>query len=65
MNSGVKSVWKEVFTGVIADVIYKHLERSNLLPPKQKGCKRKSWGTKDQLLIEKDGQEDQKVADNP
>ena len=38
-------------TGVIAEVMYKHLE--GILLEEQKGCKRRSRGTKDQLLIDK------------
>jgi len=30
---------------------YKHLEENNLLPEEQKGCRKNSRGTKDQLLI--------------
>ena len=33
--------------------LYKHLEENNLLPDEQKGCRRRSRGTKDQLLIDK------------
>ena len=38
-------------TGVIAEAMYEHLEE--ILPEEQKGCKRGSRGTKDQLLIDK------------
>ena len=38
-------------TGVIAEVMYKHLE--GILPEEQKGCRRRSRGNKDQLLIDK------------
>ena len=38
-------------TGVIAEVMYKHLE--GILTEEQKGCRRRSKGTKDQLLIDK------------
>ena len=44
-------MWK-LLTGVIAESIYGYLERNNILPEEQKGCKRKSRGTKD-LLIDK------------
>ena len=43
-------MWK-LMTGVIAEVMYKHLE--GILPEEQKGCRRRSRGTKDQLLIDK------------
>ena len=45
-------MWK-LMTGIIADQMYDYLEREHLLPDEQKGCRRKSRGTKDQLLIEK------------
>ena len=45
-------MWK-LLTGVIAEDMYTYLERENLLPEEQKGCKRKCRGTKDQLLIDK------------
>ena len=45
-------IWK-LFTGIIAEEIYTHLESNKLLPLEQKGCRKKSRGTKDQLLIDK------------
>ena len=33
--------------------MYENLEKKHLLPAKQKGCRRKSRGTKDQLLVDK------------
>ena len=45
-------MWK-LMTGIIADQMYDYLEREHLLPDEQKGCRRKSRGTKDQLLIDK------------
>ena len=45
-------MWK-LLTGVIAEDMYTDLEKENLLPNEQKGCKRNSRGTKDQLLIDK------------
>ena len=45
-------MWK-LLTGVIAEVMYNYLEREKVLPEEQKGCKRASRGTKDQLLIDK------------
>ena len=44
-------IWK-LFTGILADEIYNHLEKEQLLPMEQKGCRRKSRGTKDQYLID-------------
>ena len=45
-------MWK-LLTGIFADKIYDHLKDNNLLPEEQKGCRKKSRGTKDQLLIDK------------
>ena len=45
-------MWK-VMTGIIANSVYEYLEMNNLLPVEQKGCRRNSRGTKDQLLIDK------------
>ena len=38
-------------TGVIADQIYAHLDLEELLPEKQKGCRKVSRGTNDLLYI--------------
>ena len=38
-------------TGVIVEVMYKHLE--GILPEEQKGCRTRRRGTKDQLLIDR------------
>ena len=45
-------IWK-LLTGVIAEDMYDYLEQEKLLPEEQKGCRRGSRGTKDQLLIDK------------
>ena len=45
-------MWK-VLTGIFADKIYDHLAENDLLPDEQKGCRKNSRGTKDQLLIDK------------
>ena len=45
-------MWK-LLTGMIAEEMYTYLERENILPEEQKGCRRGSRGTKDQLLIDK------------
>ena len=50
-------MWK-LLTGVIAEEMYNYLEREKILPKEQKGCKRGSRGTKDQLLIDKTVLED-------
>ena len=43
-------MWK-LMTCIIAEVMYKHLVR--IPPEEQKGCRKRSRGTKDQLLIDK------------
>ena len=45
-------MWK-VFSGMLAEEIYEHLEGKNLFPHEQIGCNKKSRGTKEQLLIDK------------
>ena len=45
-------MWK-LLTSVLADAMYEHLDGKGLLVDEQKGCRRKSRGTKDQLLIDK------------
>ena len=45
-------MWK-LFSGLISDSIYHHLDTQNLLPQEQKGCKKNSRGCKEQLLIDK------------
>ena len=44
-------MWK-LMTGIIS-VLYEFIVESDCLPLEQKGCKKKSRGTKDQLLIDK------------
>ena len=44
---------RKLLAGLIAEEMYTYLEGKNLLPNEQTGCKRKSRGTKDQLLIDK------------
>ena len=43
----------KILTSILSDSIYKHLEENNLYPIEQKGCKKYSYGCKDQLLINK------------
>ena len=43
-------MWK-LLTGIVADEIYNHLEENDILPEEQKGGRRNSKGTKDQLLL--------------
>ena len=45
-------MWK-LLTGMIAENIYLFLEKNKVLPDEQKGCRKGSKGTKDQLLIDK------------
>ena len=45
-------MWK-LMTGMLAEKMYSHLERENLLLSEQKECLKGSDGTKDQLLIDK------------
>lgn len=45
-------MWKTL-KGITANHLYDHLEDNELLPEEQKGCRRRSRGTKDQLLIDK------------
>ena len=45
-------MWK-LFTGVIADQIYVHLDQENLLPEEQKGFRKGSRGTNDLLYIDR------------
>ena len=45
-------MWK-LMTGVLADAVYVFLESESILVEEQKGCKRRSRGTKDQLLSDK------------
>ena len=46
------TIWK-LLTSIIANEIYTFMESNKLIPWQQKGNKRKSHGTKDQLLIDK------------
>ena len=45
-------MWK-LLTGMISNALYDFVESSGKLPIEQKGCKRKSRGIKDQILIDK------------
>ena len=45
-------MWK-LMTGTIVESISNFLDVNDKLPVKQKGCRKKSRGTKDQLLIDK------------
>lgn len=43
----------KILTSVLSEKIYFHLEQHSLLPSEQKGCRKGSYGCKDQLLINK------------
>jgi len=43
----------KILTSIITEKLYEHLKTNNLLPTEQKGCKKGSYGCKDQLLINK------------
>ena len=45
------TLWK-LLSFIIGELIYSHLEMYNLLPLEQKGCHKKSRGTKNHLLID-------------
>ena len=45
-------MWK-LLTGIVSEDIYCFMENEHLFPEEQKGYRRKSRGTKDQLLIDK------------
>ena len=46
-------IWK-MLTRIISEEVYQYLDREDLLPEEQKGCRSGSWGTNDQLFIDKD-----------
>ena len=52
-------MWK-LITGINSDCIYAFLEENKILLVEQKGCRRKSHGTEDQLLNDKTVVEDSK-----
>ena len=43
----------KLLTSVLTDKAYSHLEQNDLFPIEQKGCRRGSYGCKDQLMINK------------
>ena len=47
------SILRKRFTGIIGNMIYYHLDKQQLLPSKQKGCRCRSRETKHKLLIDK------------
>lgn len=42
----------KVFTGIIAEKIQGHLEQHNILAEEQKGCRKRSQGCKEQIIID-------------
>ena len=50
--SSLSLMWK-IMTRMIANSVYEYLEMHNVLAVEQKGCRRSSRRTEDQLLIEK------------
>ena len=45
-------MWK-LLTGIMGEKLYQHLDENGLLADEQKGCRKGSRGTKDQLLVDK------------
>ena len=43
----------KLLTSILTERTYRHLDQQNILPTEQKGCRRGSYGCKDQLLINK------------
>ena len=43
----------KILTSLITERTYNFLDNNNILPTEQKGCKRESYGFKDQLMIDK------------
>lgn len=41
----------KLLTSFVTEYTYSFFEQKNVLPCKQKGCRKKSYGCKDQLLI--------------
>ncbi|XP_063956544.1 uncharacterized protein LOC135154347 [Lytechinus pictus] len=52
-------LWK-LLTGIISEEIYQHLDDQAILPWEQKGCRKGSRGTKEQLCIDKGIMKDSK-----
>ena len=45
-------MWK-LLTGMLSEQLYKHVDTNDMLPSEQKGCRKETRGTKDQLLIDR------------
>ena len=50
----------KVMTAMISESISEHLIDNSIIPWEQKGCGKKSRGTKDQLILEKSVMKDSK-----
>ena len=50
--SSLPSMWK-LLTGIISELLYSFVEEEKILHKEQKGCKRNSRGTKNQVLVDK------------
>ena len=48
----LRLIWK-LLASILAEEFYEHLEKVNSLTWEEKGCRKGSRGTKDQLLIDK------------
>ena len=57
-------MWK-LLTGGRAEEMYNYFEREKILLEEPKGCSRGSYGTKDQLLIDKTVLEDCRKKNTP
>ena len=47
------STMYKILTSIVTERTYNFLDTNNILPSEQKGCKKGSYGCKDQLLINK------------
>ena len=50
----------KIMTAMISECVFDHLSSNNVLPWEQKGCGKKSRGTKDQLILDKSIMKDSK-----
>ena len=41
----------KLLTSIMAERVHKHIEENKIFPLEQKGCKKRSYGCKDQLLV--------------
>ena len=45
-------MWK-LLTGMLSEQLYEHVNTNDMLPSEQKGCRKETRRTKDQLLIDR------------